>query len=85
MRHHWLPRFEAFVAQVLRELRILHAQFAVSHEHRCNTKCYFLVCAPANDPVDGNFRTRQRSLGLCVTMQKVQVSDNRFVIEFEAT
>ena len=32
MRHHWLPRFEAIVAQVLRALRVLHVQFAVGHE-----------------------------------------------------
>ena len=31
---------------------------------------FFFVCAPSNDQVDGNFRTRHRSLRLCVINAK---------------
>ena len=64
MRHHWLPRFEATdtprdACSVCRRSRT-----SVQHE------MLFWVCAPAIDPVDGNFRTRHRSLGLCVINAK---------------
>ena len=44
-----LPRVEAIVADVFRELRVLHVRLAVGHEHRCNTKCLCLVCVLASD------------------------------------